>query len=71
MEYNIVKHGDKLLQILRDFSPRSFVTDRKSNNLNKELIGLWVNHLGGDSVVQKEDKILICLEIEDAVIINE
>ncbi|MDB4300138.1 hypothetical protein N9923_00040 [bacterium] len=71
MEYNIVKHGDKLLQVLRDFTPHSFITDRKSNEINKQLLGLWVDHLEGDSVVQRDDKILICRHIEDAIIIDE
>jgi len=71
MEYNIVKHGDKLLQVLRDFPPHSFITDRKSNEINKQLLGLWVDHLEGDSVVQRDDKILICRHIEDAIIIDE
>ena len=36
--------------------------------MNKELLGMWVNHLEGDSVVQKNGKILICRQVEDAII---
>ena len=38
--YNIVKVNDVLLQIIRDFNPHYFVTDKTSDQMNQELIGL-------------------------------
>jgi hypothetical protein len=69
MEYNLVSHGDKLLQIIRDFNPMYFVTEPNGKEMNKELLGMWVNHLECDAVVRKDDKILICRTIEEAQIV--
>jgi GH43 family beta-xylosidase len=68
MEYNLVRHGNQLLEIIRDFNPSNFITDSEGRQMNKELLGMWVNHLEGDSVVQKNGKILICRQVEDAII---
>ena len=70
MEYNLVSHGDKILQILRDFNPMYFITEPNGKTMNTELIGLWVNYLEGDAVVKKDDKILICRTVEEAQIIE-
>ena len=66
--YNLVKVNDVLLQIIRDFNPDYFVTD-KTSDPTMEQIGLWVQHLGGDRVVRKDNRILICRTIQDAEII--
>ena len=44
---------------------------KKSNEINKGILQIAKSHLEGDSVVQRDDKILICRHIEDAVIIDE
>ena len=67
--YNLITVNDVLLQIIRDFNPEYFVTDKGSNQMNQKLIGLWVQHLEGDRVVRQDDRILICRTIEDATII--
>ena len=67
--YNLVKIDGVLLQIIRDFNPHYFVTDKTSDQMNQELIGLWVQHLGGDRVVRKDNRILICRTIQDAEVI--
>tara|TARA_B100000780_G_C20952711_1_gene380087 strand:- start:425 stop:634 length:210 start_codon:yes stop_codon:yes gene_type:complete len=69
MEYNLVKHGDKLLQIIRDFNITYFVTEPDGKEMNKELLGMWVNYLECDSVVKRDTKILICKTVEEAQII--
>ncbi len=66
--YNLIKVNDDLLQIVRDFNPYYFVTDKKSNQLNQKLIGMWVNYLGCDRAVRQDDRILLCKTIEEAVI---
>ncbi len=67
--YNLVEVNDVTLQIVRDFNPEYFLTDKNSNHMNQKLIGMWVEYLGCDRVVRKEGRILICRTIEDAVII--
>ena len=39
--------------------------------MDKELIGLWVHHLGGNHVLRDGDVVLICKEVEEANIIEE
>ncbi|OYT16606.1 MAG: hypothetical protein B7C24_06960 [Bacteroidetes bacterium 4572_77] len=71
MLYNhILKFDDILLEVVRVMSPQYFVTDPKSNQMNQQLLGMWVHHLGADRVVRKEGKILICKVIEDAIIVE-
>jgi|TARA_B110000977_G_scaffold171136_1_gene222370 hypothetical protein len=67
--YNLITVNDVLLQIIRDFNPEYFVTDKGSNQMNQKLIGLWVQHLEGDRVVRQDNRILICRTIEEATII--
>tara|TARA_B100000497_G_C7299988_1_gene203980 strand:+ start:149 stop:358 length:210 start_codon:yes stop_codon:yes gene_type:complete len=69
MEYNLVQHGDQLLQVKRDFNPMYFVTEPNGKEMNKELLGMWVKYLECDSVVRKDDKILICQTVEEAQIV--
>ncbi len=71
MLYNhILKFDDILLEVVRVMSPQYFVTDPKSNQMNQQLLGMWVHYLGADRVVRKEGKILICKVIEDAIIVE-
>ena len=67
--YNLIRVNDILLQIIRDFNPEYFVTDKSSNQMNQKLIGMWVQHLEGDRVVRQDNRILICRTIEEATII--
>ena len=70
MEYNLLQHGDQLLQIIRDFNPMYFVTEPNGREMNKELLGMWVKYLECDSVVKKDNKILICRTVEEAQIVQ-
>jgi len=56
----------QLYEILRTFYKSYFTTKKKE--INKKLIGLWVNHLEGDRVVQTEGNFHICRLIEEAKI---
>jgi hypothetical protein len=71
MKYlNAIHVGDDLLEILREFNPSYFFTDKNSNRVNEKLLGLWVDHLNGDRVINKDNKFLICRTIEEAQIIE-
>ncbi len=61
----VVKIDDQLLEVIRDFNPSYFVTDKNSNQMNQKLIGLWVEYLECDRVVRKDNRILICRTIEE------
>ena len=43
----------------------------KNGSVNQKVLGLYVHSKGANHVLQKENKFLICLEIEEAEIINE
>jgi hypothetical protein len=71
MKYlNAIYVGDDLLEILREFNPSYFFTEKDSNKVNEKLLGLWVDHLMGDRVISKDNKFLICRTIEEAQIIE-
>ena len=71
MLYNhILKFDVILLEEVRVMSPQYFVTDPKSNQMKQQLLGMWVHHLEADRVVRKDNKILICKVIEDAIIVE-
>ncbi len=58
--------NDRCFQVLRELpASQMVVPKRHPHKLDKELIGLWVHHLGGNHVLRDGDKILICLEVED------
>jgi hypothetical protein len=72
MKYlNSIYVGDVMLEILREFNPNYFVTDKNSNVVNQKLLGIWVDHLDGDRVIHTNDKFLICRTIEEAQIVEE
>ena len=68
----LVRINDTLLEVIREFKPSYFLTDKNRPNwLNQEFIGLWVHHLDCDRVVRERgNKILICKTIEDAIIVE-
>ena len=71
MKYlNSIYVGNDLLEILREFNPSYFITDKTGNRVNEKLLGLWVDHLMGDRVINKDNKFLICRTIEEAQIVE-
>ena len=55
--------------MLSMFVNNMIIPKRHPSRIDKELLGLWVNHLGGDHVLREGDKLLICRTVEDAVIV--
>jgi len=68
MNKGIIKSGDKLYMILKILSPHSILKD---NEINKQLLGMWVKWEDGDHVLEKDGKFLICRTIQDAEILEE
>lgn len=67
MNYNILYNGDKAYRILNEAFIHNFLN--KNNTINRKVLGVYVNELGGNHVLQKDNKFLICEEIEEAIII--
>lgn len=67
MNYNILYKGDKAYKILNEVFIHNFLN--KDNTVNQKVLGMYVNELGGNHVLQKDNTFLICTEIEEAIVI--
>lgn len=67
MNYNIEYKNGNAYKVLDEISIHNFLN--KDNNVNQKVLGLYVNQVGGNHVLQKESKFLICEVIEDAIIV--
>jgi hypothetical protein len=66
---NIVYNGDIAYKILDITSVHNFTN--KDGNINRQVLGMYVHEKGGDHVLQRQDKFLICETIEEATIVEE
>lgn len=64
---NIVYNGDTAYKILDIVSVHNFAN--KNGSINKQVLGMYVHEKGGDHVLQRQDKFLICETIEEAKVI--
>ncbi len=67
MNYNIIYKDGLALEILKEISAHMFAN--KDGSINQQILGMYVNDWGGDRVLQREDKFLICRTIEEAQVI--
>jgi hypothetical protein len=64
--------NDRCFEVLKEIKASNLIIPKRHpNKIDKELIGLWVHHLGGNHVLRDGDVVLICKEVEDANIIEE
>jgi hypothetical protein len=64
---NIVYNNNIAYKILDIIAIHNFVD--KKGNINKQVLGMYVHEKGGDHVLQRQDKFLICETIEEATIV--
>ena len=64
MNYNIIYKDDLAYEILQEVSAHMFAN--KDGSINQQVLGMYVNDLEGDRVLQREGKFLICRTIEEA-----
>ena len=69
MNWNIVYKGDKAYKILDETFIHNFLNS--DNSINQRVLGMYVHYKGGDHVLQRDNKFLICETIEDAIIEND
>lgn len=68
--YRLKKVNDRLFEILRDMPVHNMIIPKRNpNKIDKELLGLWVNYVGGNHVLREKDRLLICKEVEEAIIV--
>lgn len=68
MNYNIIYKNNNAYKILNKISIHHFLN--KDNSVNQQVLGLYVNQLGGNHVLQQDNKFLICEIIQEAEIIE-
>ena len=64
---NVIYNGNKAYKILKVVTIHHFLN--KDDSVNRKVLGLYVNEIGGNHVLQHNNKFLICEEIEEAIII--
>jgi len=64
MNYNIIYKEGLAFEILKEISAHMF--QNKDGSINQQILGLYVNELDGDRVLQRNGKFLICRTIEEA-----
>ena len=67
VSHNIIYREDEALEILKEISIHMF--QNKDGSINQQVLGMYVNDLDGDRVLQREGKLLICRTIEEAQIL--
>ncbi len=68
MNYNIVYYENLAFEILTEVAIHNFLNKDKS--VNQQVLGMYVNDWGADRVLQKDNKFLICRQIEEAQIVE-
>lgn len=68
MNYNIIYKEGLAFEILKEISAHMF--QNKNGSINQQVLGMYVNELDGDRVLQRNGKFLICRTIEEANIIK-
>jgi hypothetical protein len=67
MNYNIIYKEGLAFEILKEISAHMF--QNKNGSINQQVLGMYVNELDGDRVLQRNGKFLICRTIEEAQVI--
>jgi len=68
MNRELITKDDRMYEVVSSVSSHMFLNKDKS--LNQQVLGMYVNEHNGDRVLQREDKFLICKQIEEAQIIE-
>ena len=68
MNRELITKDDKMYEVVSSVSSHMFLN--KDRSLNQQVLGMYVNEYQGDRVLQREDKFLICKQIEEAQIIE-
>lgn len=63
---NIIYKDNVAYQILDIISVHNFLNS--NNSVNQKVLGMYVHEKGGDHVLQRDNKFLICQTIEEAKI---
>ena len=68
MNYNIIYYENEAYEIVTEVSVNNFMN--KNRTINEQVLGMYVNDWGENRVLQKDNKFLICKQIEEAQIVE-
>ena len=68
LHYNIIYNGDKAYKILNIVNIINFLNS--DGSINRQVLGLYVHEKNGNHVLQRDNKFLICEEIEEGQLIE-
>jgi hypothetical protein len=68
MNKELIIKGDIMYEIVSEVPAHMFLNKDKS--INQQVLGMYVNDHKADRVLQREDKFLVCKQIEEAQIIT-
>lgn len=58
--------NDDLYEIIRALKAQSLIIPKRHDSrIDKELLGMWVHHLGGERVLRDGDYLLIVKKVEE------
>jgi len=67
MNKELITRDDVMYEVVSSIPAHMFAN--KDKTINQQVLGMYVNEHGADKVLQREDKFLICKQIEEAQII--
>ena len=63
MNKELITKGEEMYEILKSVNAHVFTN--KNGSINQQVLGIYVHEQGGDRVLQREGKFLICKTIEE------
>jgi hypothetical protein len=68
MNYNIIYYENNAYEVITEVAIHNF--QNKDKSINQQVLGMYVNDWDANKVLQKNDKFLICKQIEEAQIVE-
>ena len=68
MYCNIIYRDNEALEIVHEINAHMF--QNRDGSINQQVLGMYVHEWRADRVVMKNNKLLICKTIEEAVIVE-
>lgn len=68
MNYNIIYYENNAYEVITEVAIHNF--QNKDKSINQQVLGMYVNDWGANKVLQKDNKFLICKQIEEAQIVE-
>jgi hypothetical protein len=63
MNRELITKGEEMYEIIKSINAHMFAN--KNGSINQQVLGIYVHEQGGDRVLQREGKFLICKTIEE------